>query len=129
VLFIIVETRGVSCSFAFNVSTDFLFTSFACSKESSFALSSLALEPQTRLSPCWVLQTFHNIRIPKKRIQQVYPLFWWRRGESNPCPKWILTNFYECRFLFAQLIQEKIITRQISPRFYFKETLNLATFS
>lgn len=34
----------LSCSFAFNGSTDFLFTSFACSKEKSFALSSLALD-------------------------------------------------------------------------------------
>lgn len=35
--------KSASCSFAFNRTSDFLFTSFACSKESSSALSSLAL--------------------------------------------------------------------------------------
>lgn len=57
-LFNLGREMGLSWSLAINVSSDFLFTSFACSKESSSALGSLPLEPdQAPLGGSHLLRT------------------------------------------------------------------------
>ena len=84
--------KGLSCfkwlprlswSLAFNGSTAFLFTSFACSKENSFALSSLPLDSHqgSRL----------NLKIPDKIRDRATPclLFCYKklpRLDSNQQP-------------------------------------------
>ena len=56
----------MSWSLALNGVTDFLFTSFACSKENSFSLGSLPLNPLTKLRFVWLLFPLHTQLVDKK---------------------------------------------------------------
>ena len=68
---------GLSWLLALNVSTDFLFTSFACYKESSFALCSLPLKPD-KAPLCWFSSDLY-VKI-KKTITFVIVFFYGGQG-------------------------------------------------
>ena len=98
---LMVETRGVSWSLACNGNS-----AICC------GFSTLTNQLQPQLAPArtldkayalWVFQ-FHNYG-NKKRLSKVVIFYYWRRGESNPCPKWIKTNVYERRYKFSRTIQ------------------------
>lgn len=68
------STGGLSCSFAFNGTTVFLFRNFVSFKEKTFALSSLAFEP----CPNFVRRGSSSL------VQLIYCLTDCRRGDLNP---------------------------------------------
>ena len=73
-LFNRLSTVGLSCSFAFNGTTVFLFRNFVSFKEKTFALSSLAFEP----CPNFVRRGSSSL------VQLSYCLTDCRRGDLNP---------------------------------------------
>lgn len=88
------KTRdGLSCSLALNGSADFLFASFVCSKESSFALCSFALEPD-KAPLCWFSST--SIQQNKKGNSFCYFLFYGGQG-------WIRTTVVSRRQIYSLL--------------------------
>lgn len=46
--------------------------------------------------------------IANRRKVRIYSL-WWRRGESNPCPKWNAANIYERRSLLSYFSKESFL--------------------
>ena len=64
--------------------------------------NSLTISPTAsafaRLAPNPKLVFSTILIIPIYRTRQACSVYWWRRGESNPCPKRISTNVYECRY-------------------------------
>ena len=67
------RTKGLSCSFALNVSAVFLFRNFVPFKETTFALCSLALEPRQDFVLWRVLVLFQIIYQNKKRTKGLEP--------------------------------------------------------
>ncbi len=103
--------------------------SLACNGNSAICcgFSTLTNRLQPQLAPArtldkayalWVLRFHDNSN--KKGLSEVVLFYYWRRWESNPRPKWIKINLYECRYLSAQLIPGSIKTVELALGFIWQ---------